>query len=124
MSPKKKTRPSFKPTDDERKLVEQMSAVGIPQESISLVIRDGIDSKTLRKHFRRELDTAAIKANAKIGGTLFNKAINGDTAAAIWWSKTRMGWKETTVNERTGKDGGAIITQIERIIVKAPDPDI
>lgn len=96
---KKVTKPVFKPTDEERKLVEQMSAVGIPQESICLVVRDGIDDKTLRKHFRKELDTAAVKANAKIGGTLYNKAINGDTTAAIWWSKTRMGWKETNIQE-------------------------
>lgn len=94
--------PTFKPTEQERKQVEQMSAVGIPQESICQVIRDGIDDKTLRKHFRKELDTAATKANAKIGDTLFNKAVNGDTTAAIWWSKTRMGWKETNVTEHAG----------------------
>jgi hypothetical protein len=99
----------FEPTDDERNLVEQMTAVGIPQESIALVIRDGIDDKTLRKHFRRELDTAKIKANAKIGGTLFNKAMGGDTTAAIFWAKTQMGWKETSAHEFTGKDGGPII---------------
>jgi len=90
-----RTKPSFKPTDDERKLVEQMSAVGIPHESIALVLRDGIDDKTLRKHFRRELDTAKIKANAKIGGGLFNKAMAGDTASLIFWAKTQMGWSET-----------------------------
>lgn len=89
-------------------MVEQMSAVGIPQESIARVIRGGIDDKTLRKHFREELDTAATRANAKIGGTLYNKAIAGDTTAAIWWSKTRMGWKETTATEWTGKGGGPI----------------
>ena len=49
---KKITKPTFKPTDEERALVEQMSSVGIPQESICLVIRDGIDDKTLRRHFR------------------------------------------------------------------------
>ena len=47
-----KRRPPFKPTDDERVLVGQMSSVGIPQESISLVIRNGIDDKTLRKVIR------------------------------------------------------------------------
>lgn len=92
-----KTKPPFEPTEDERKLVEQMSAVGIPHESIALVVRDGIDDKTLRKHFRSELDTAKVKANAKIGGRLFNKAMAGDTAALIFWCKTRMGWKETDV---------------------------
>ena len=99
MPPKKVTKPTFKPTDEERKLVEQMSAVGIPQSNIAMIIRDGIDDKTLRKHFRKELDT---KANAKIGGTLFNKAVNGDTSAAIFWAKTRMGWKETNVTEHAG----------------------
>ena len=83
-------------------MVEQMSAVGIPQDSIARVLRDGIDEKTLRKHFRQELDTAATKANAKVAGTLYNKALSGDTTAAIWWSKTRMGWKETQVSEHTG----------------------
>jgi hypothetical protein len=102
MPPKKVTKPTFKPTDEERKLVEQMSAVGIPQSNIAMIIRDGIDDKTLRKHFRKELDTAATKANAKIGGTLFNKAVNGDTSAAIFWAKTRMGWKETSVQEHQG----------------------
>ena len=102
MPPKRVTKPSFKPTDEERQLVEQMTAVGIPQESVCLMVRDGIDDKTLRKHFRRELDTAKIKANAKIGGSLFNKAIGGDTTAAIFWAKTQMGWKEQTDVNHTG----------------------
>jgi hypothetical protein len=66
-----------KTTDEERALVEQMSSVGIPQESICLVIRDGVDDKTLRKHFRRELDTAAIRANAAVAGALYKSALEG-----------------------------------------------
>lgn len=104
-TPAKRGAPTFKPTDEERQQVIQMCAVGIPQESICRVIRGGIDDKTLRKHFREELDTAATKANAQVGGKLFNKAMAGDTTAMIWWSKTRMGWKETSVNEHVGKDG-------------------
>ena len=96
------TKPSFKPTDEERKLVEQMSAVGIPQESICLVIRDGIDDKTLRKHFRRELDTAIIKANAKVSGMLYNNCMAGKERSIEWWEKTRQGRKETQVSEYTG----------------------
>ena len=124
-TPVKKTNGvKFRPTDDERKMVEQMCAVGIPQESICLVVRDGIDDKTLRKHFRKELDTAKIKANAKIGGTLFNKAVGGDTASLIFWAKTQMGWKETSIQELTGKDGGPIeLTRIERIIVDPATTD-
>lgn len=114
------TKPSFKPTDEERKLVEQMCAVGIPQESICLVVRDGIDDKTLRKHFRRELDTAKIKANAKVGGALFNKIMNGDTAAGIFWAKTQMGWKEKSQIEL--EHGGNVNLNVEIIGVEPDKP--
>jgi hypothetical protein len=98
----------FVPTDEERGKVEKMSAVGVPQADIALVVRDGIDVKTLRKHFRVELDTAAVKANAKISGTLYNKAIAGDTTSLIWWEKTRQGRSEKVVQEHQGVDGGPI----------------
>jgi len=90
-------------------MVEQMSAVGITQAQIAMVVRDGIDLKTLRKHFRVELDTAAIKANAKVSGALYNKCMAGDTSSLIWWEKTRQGRKEVTVNEHSGADGGPIV---------------
>ena len=93
----------FKPTDDERQLVEDMCSVGIPHEQIAMVIRGGINSDTLKKHFKDELREAKIKANAKIGGTLFNKAMNGDTAAAIFWAKPQMGWSEKQIHEHMGE---------------------
>jgi hypothetical protein len=99
---KKMGRPQFEPTDEERKLVGQMCAVGIPHDQIAMVTRDGIDSDTLKKHFKDELRTAKIKANAKIGGTLFNQAMNGNTTAAIFWAKTQMSWKETSIHEHSG----------------------
>lgn len=97
-----------------------MVAVGIPQEQIAMVIRDGIDTDTLVKHFKKEIRESKILANAKVGGTLFNKVMNGDTAAAIFWAKTQMGWKETNVQEHTGK-----IETIERVFIdgKATDTD-
>jgi len=54
-----------------------------------------IDEKTLRKYYRDELDLAKAKANATIGGALFNKAKGGDTSAMIFWMKTQAGWRET-----------------------------
>lgn len=95
--------PSHEPTQESRNKVEAMSAIGIPQLDIARVI--GINVDTLAKYYREELDTATTKANTQIGGALFKKALSGDTASLIFWMKTRAGWKETNVNEVTGKDG-------------------
>ena len=47
-------RPAFAPSAEQRKQVETMAGYGIPEEDIALVL--GIDPKTLRKHFRLELE--------------------------------------------------------------------
>lgn len=110
-------RPAFEPTDHERKQVEAMSGYGLPIDQIAILVRNGIDSDTLRKHFATELVAGKAKANSGVGRTLFQKAMGGDTAAMIWWSKTQMKWKETQTHEHTGADGAPIVARIERVIV-------
>ena len=95
------------PTPEQRHIVQLHATIGTPQEDIAKVI--GIDPKTLRLHYRDELDLASAKANAVVGGALFNKAKAGDTTAMIFWMKTRAGWKETHGVAHTGKDGGQIV---------------
>lgn len=89
-------RPAFEPTDEQRRTVTDMAAVGITQEQIALYL--DIDDNTLRKHFRRELDVAALEANVKVAKSLYVKALSGDIGAAVWWTKTRMGWREKVVH--------------------------
>ena len=45
-----------------RRRVEAMAGYGVPEMAIARVV--GIDAKTLRKHYREELDTGQIKATA------------------------------------------------------------
>ncbi|CAB4200509.1 hypothetical protein UFOVP1355_49 [uncultured Caudovirales phage] len=92
-------RPAFVPTDEERAYVEKLSGIGLVQEQIAALIRDGIHSDTLRDHFGKELLAGKAKANAAIGGTLYQKAIKGDTGSLIWWTKTQMRWAETQKHE-------------------------
>lgn len=89
--------------DQTRKLVESSSGLGLPHEQIAILV--GIDDKTLRKHYRAELDIGKAKANGQIAKTLFSKAIAGDTTSLIWWTKAQMRWSETVKNEVTGADG-------------------
>ena len=95
-------RPAFVPTEEERRQAEAMSGFGVPMEQIAAIIRGGIHLETLRAHFAEELMLGKAKANAKVGQTLFQKALSGDTAAMIWWSKTQMRWSETQKIEVNG----------------------
>ena len=91
-------RPRFVPNAETRKMVRSMAAYGIRQEEIACCL--GLRSpKTLRRHFREELDRAAPEANAMVAQSLFQQAISGkQTAATIYWLKTRAGWRETAAS--------------------------
>ena len=87
-------RPSHKVTPENRKLAETVSGLGLPHEQIGSLL--GIDDKTLRKHYRSELDQGIAKANSNVVKSLYSKAVGGDVTACIWWTKTRLGWKDTS----------------------------
>ena len=91
-------RRAHKPDPALRPQVEAMAAYGIPEIDIARVV--GIDPKTLRKHYRDELDMGETKANAQVAGYLFNSAKNGNVTAQIFWLKTRAKWRETPVELR------------------------
>jgi hypothetical protein len=96
-------RRAHRPDPPQRRQVETLAAYGIPEADISRVIE--IDAKTLRKHYREELDLGETKANAQVAGFLFNAAKNGNVTAQIFWLKTRAKWRETPVEL---KHSGAI----------------
>jgi hypothetical protein len=98
-----KGRPPHKRTKDTQEQVKRLSALGCPYEDIATRLK--ISADTLVKYYKDELDEGRIDANAAIAGTLFSQAKKGNTAAAIFWLKTRARWKETQVNEVTGLDG-------------------
>jgi predicted transcriptional regulator len=83
------------PNDATRQMVQLHVSTGTPRDHIARLV--GISQPTLRKHYKDELDLGLSKANATIAGVLFNKAKAGDSAAAMFWLKTRAGWSEKTV---------------------------
>jgi uncharacterized protein YjcR len=91
------------PTEETRKLVRSLSAVGIKYVDIAGKLE--ISDDTLVKHYKKDLEDGRTDANASIGQTLFQQAKNGNTAAAIFWLKTRAGWKETNAVEHSGEVG-------------------
>ena len=116
---------AHKPTDESRAEVKALASFGLPQEDIAKYV--GVSHVTLRKHYASELKLSAIKANATVGKYLFslasgqalrNGASHSECArSAMFWAKTRMGWRETDRLEHSGPNGGAIPVEIKRTIV-------
>jgi hypothetical protein len=100
-------RPPYEPTEQERLQVKTLAAVGIRHEDIAAKL--GICADTLTKYYRKELDDGRVDANAVVARSLYEQAKTGNTAAMIFWLKTRAGWKETQVNEHTGADGKPLV---------------
>ena len=102
-------RPRFKATPEERKMVEALSGYGVREDEIAQTVREGIDPKTLRKHFRRELDHGAARANAAVAQTAYKMAVSGQhPAMTMFYLKCRAGWKEKSILEHSGPPGGPL----------------
>jgi hypothetical protein len=100
-NPKKALRPYHKPDEKTRQVVESAVGMGLDQQSISKLL--DINPKTLRKFYRRELDTGAAKANLSVAKTLYKRATSGkDTIAGIFWLKARAGWVDTVKQVHEG----------------------
>jgi hypothetical protein len=91
---------------------------GIPQQHICRLVTNPqtakpLDPKSLRKHFALEIGTGAVEANVTVArlilatilgsppppgtGAITNEWVRGKFA--IFWAKTGMGWRETSVDE-------------------------
>jgi hypothetical protein len=102
-------RKAHRPEPATRRQVEALAGYGVPEAEIAGVV--AIDAKTLRKHYRSELDHGHTKANARVAENLYRKATGEGreaVTAAIFWLKTRAGWKETSLHEVSGREGGPI----------------
>ena len=122
------TQPPHVPTEKTRAEIVALRSYGVPIKEVAAYI--GIDDKTLYKYYKEELDNSAIKANANVGKFLYQAAsgqalttgasYSDCVRAAMFWAKTRMGWKETNVQEHTGANGTALQAPVFNIVGVAP----
>lgn len=92
--------------------VEQYAQCCDNDEEIARAL--GISPRTLygRKRdfadFAEAIKRGRAKASVFVGGQLMQLIKAGNTAATIFYLKSRCGWKETDRHEITGADGDAI----------------
>lgn len=105
-------RKAFTPSQEQRHLVEVLSSYGIWQEDIATEV--GLRSaKTLRKHFRDELDHGRIGTEIKVRRTYFRMAESGKHPyTTIQWIKRREGRRPKLAQEiRTAAIPDFVVTR-------------
>ena len=117
-------RPSFQPTEEQRKRVKSLSALGFRHDDICLMI--GLRSpKSLRKHFRRELSTGMAEANAAVARMAYQMAISGRCLAmTIFWTKCNVKPPEPVEDEKTKKDWSVEIRFLDKDGVPTGEPQV
>ena len=93
------------PTPELRQRVCDLVMSGAPIHIICEII--GIDDDTLRKHYKFELNTAKAIAIERIGKTVYQQALEGDSKAQALYLKTQgasQGWVEKQVIETNVAD--------------------
>lgn len=102
-----------KPKEFDLAHVESLAAQGLTEGQIADAL--GVTQNTLTNHKKRNLEflDAIKRGQAKGIGLVTNKLMeqvkSGNTTAIIFYLKCRAGWRETTVQEITGKDGAQIM---------------
>lgn len=90
----------FHPTDEQRAIVRNLTAYGIPQKEICELL--DISNGTLHNYFRREIVTGTARMVSNVAGRLYKVAMGeikmtdqASIVAMIFILKTRGRWKDT-----------------------------
>lgn len=115
----KKTSTSHRPTKATRELVLRHVMVGTSQGILCELL--GISINTLYKYYRSELDHGMAEANSKIARKLYDRAIDGEISAIIFWLKSRAHWREKHSLEVTGADGEDLFAAFREAVMRKPE---
>lgn len=96
------TKPEHQATEENKQKVIDLSCNGFNQEDIADYL--DIDDKTLRKHYRIELNKAKRDKTIALGNKLYLRALDGDPQAQEFWLKCQGKWSYAKAQEENEKD--------------------
>lgn len=81
------------PTEETRQIVSRAAGLGLPIKQICALI--GVsDPKVLDRYYKNDMIAGEAAVNIQVAKNLYDRT-KKDTTASIWWTKSRMGWRET-----------------------------
>jgi len=85
------------PTDQTRNMIALAAMAGLTQDRAGAMI--GVGKLTIQRHYAAEWERGTDHASMKVVGNLYRMATattndRVSVAAAIFWAKARLGWRE------------------------------
>jgi AraC-like DNA-binding protein len=113
--------PEYEATDETRAYVQRQRLAGDTHELLAAKLK--ISEPTLRKHFHYELEHSTSDLMGNIAASVYQAALGGNVAAAMFALRTKGGWVER--KELTGADGAPLIPAgaPPLLLVQFVDPD-
>lgn len=108
----KKSEGIHAPTLLSRSKVEAFACAGYSQEKIASYLQ--IDAKTLRKHYREELECSVMDKIAGISGNAYGMAMEGNEKMIEFVLKTQGRWSYAKPIEEVSKDD-KVISLLEQL---------
>lgn len=96
---------AWEPSTEEISKIRLYAGLGSTQEQIAAMIGKSVDTIMSRESAKEAYEIGKAETIAKVAGKLVRKALDGDTASAIFYLKTQAGWKEKTAIEHSGNIG-------------------
>lgn len=136
--PKRKPAEQHEPTSLQRKEVERMAMIGLPQDDIALVI--GVSESTLKRKYKLELRKGGAQGKVGVLTTLHRQAMGSpaefdsqgrvvraevkpNPIVGIFLGKTRCGLRETVDHQVGGQGGKPIQHEGKFKITIAPEDE-
>lgn len=112
--------------------VATMALAGFPREQVCAALK--ISPETLAEHYHEEMTHGRTNIMAEVVGSLAQRAIAGSDTAAIWLTKTRLGWSDRqqvdmNANVEVVHHRGELVSELAGLIQKGitidaePEPE-
>ena len=109
-------RPNFEATEEIMQIVKDGSMYALTWSQIAQLVSVHLDKnvsvKTLQRHCSEAFDKAPAEIEFRLKNILIEKAlVDKDYRSITYLLSRKFGWTEKTLQEHSGKDGGAIETK-------------
>lgn len=114
------------------KTIATMALAGFPREQVCSALK--ISPETLAEHYHDEMTHGRTNLMTEVVGSLAQRAIAGSDTAAIWLTKTRLGWTDRqqvdmNANVELTVQRGTLVSELAGLIQKGitidatPEPE-